>query len=68
MASQQTKKFYTHLDNVSLSFEDRLKLTSNFALIGGIRVEDIELRAPRFDADGVLRSAAAIRSRRPSIP
>ena len=39
------EKIYTHLDTTSLSFEDRLKLTSTFALIGGIRFEDIELDA-----------------------
>jgi iron complex outermembrane receptor protein len=47
---------YTHLDNVSLSFEDRLKVTSQFALIGGIRVEDIELSRTRFDETGALKS------------
>lgn len=55
---QQTKNFYTHVDNISLSLEDRLKITSNFALIGGIRVEQIELARTAFDVDGVLRSAA----------
>ncbi len=55
---QQTKNFYTHVDNVSLSFEDRIKLTSNFALIGGIRVEEIDLSRTAFDVDGNLRSAA----------
>ncbi|MGH6711571.1 MAG: TonB-dependent receptor, partial [Bradyrhizobium sp.] len=50
------EKIYTHLNKVSLSFEDRLKLTSNFALIGGIRVEDIELSRTRFSPEGVLRS------------
>ena len=50
------EKIYTHLDKASLSFEDRLKLTSNFALIGGIRFEDIELSRTRFSPTGVLRS------------
>ena len=50
------EKIYTHLDRASLSFEDRLNLTSNFALIGGIRFEDIELARTRFSPDGVLRS------------
>jgi iron complex outermembrane receptor protein len=50
------EKIYTHLDTVSLSFEDRLKLTSTFALIGGIRLEDIELSRTRFSPDGVLRT------------
>ena len=56
MASQQTKNFYTHLDNVSLSFEDRMKLTSNFALIGGIRVEEIELSRTHSTSTAILRS------------
>ena len=55
--AQQTKNFYTHVDNVSLSFEDRLKLTKTFALIGGIRVEQIKLDRTAFDVDGVLRTA-----------
>ena len=55
---QQTKNFYTHVDNVSLSLEDRIKLTSNFALIGGIRIEEINLARTAFDVDGVLRTAA----------
>lgn len=55
---QQTKNFYTHVDNVSLSLEDRIKLTSNFSLIGGIRVEQIDLARTAFDVDGNLRSAA----------
>jgi iron complex outermembrane receptor protein len=50
------EKIYTHLDTVALSFEDRLKLTSTFALIGGIRFEDIELSRTRFSPDGVLRT------------
>jgi iron complex outermembrane receptor protein len=50
------EKIYTHLNNASLSFEDRLKVTSNFALIGGIRIEDIELSRTRFSPAGVLRS------------
>lgn len=50
------EKIYTHLDTASLSFEDRLKLTSTFALIGGIRFDDIELSRTRYSPDGVLRS------------
>jgi iron complex outermembrane receptor protein len=50
------EKIYTHLDNVSLSFEDRLKVTSTFALIGGIRFEEIDLARTRFSPDGVLRT------------
>ena len=50
------EKIYTHLDKASLSFEDRLKLTSNFALIGGVRFEDIELSRTRFSPTGALRT------------
>ena len=55
--AQQTKNFYTHVDNISMSFEDRIKLTKTFALIGGIRVEQIKLNRTAFDVDGVLRTA-----------
>ncbi|MGY4513357.1 iron complex outermembrane receptor protein [Bradyrhizobium sp. USDA 3650] len=51
------EKIYTHLDTTSLAFEDRLKLTSTFALMGGIRFEDIKLDRTRFDPGGVLESA-----------
>ncbi|MBR0908728.1 TonB-dependent receptor [Bradyrhizobium japonicum] len=50
------EKIYTHLDTTSLSFEDRLKLTSTFALIGGIRFENIELSRTRFDENGLLKA------------
>jgi iron complex outermembrane receptor protein len=45
----------TRVDNIALSFEDRLKITPTFALIGGIRVEGIELSRIRFNPDGSLR-------------
>ncbi|APG13558.1 ligand-gated channel protein [Bradyrhizobium japonicum] len=51
------EKIYTHLDTASLSFEDRLKLTSTFALIGGIRFENIELSRTRFDENGLLKAS-----------
>lgn len=54
---QQTKPFYTHVDNVSLAFEDRLKLTSSFSLVGGIRFEEIKLARTAYDVDGNLRTA-----------
>jgi iron complex outermembrane recepter protein len=54
---QQTKNFFTHVDNASLAFEDRLKVTPTVALIGGIRFETIELSRTAFDVDGNLRSA-----------
>jgi iron complex outermembrane recepter protein len=54
---QQTKPFFTHVDNVALAFEDRLKITPTVALIGGIRFETIELSRTAFDVDGNLRGA-----------
>jgi iron complex outermembrane receptor protein len=47
----------TRVDNISLSFEDRFKLTPTFALIGGVRIEQIKLDRTAFDVDGNLRSA-----------
>ena len=38
----------TRVSNISLAFEDRLKITPTFALIGGIRVEGIELSRIRI--------------------
>jgi iron complex outermembrane receptor protein len=52
-----TKPFYTHVNNVALAFEDRLKVTSNFSLIGGIRIEQIDLSRTAYDKTGNLRSA-----------
>jgi iron complex outermembrane recepter protein len=43
----------SRLDTVAASFEDRLKLTPPFALIGGIRIEDIALNRGRYDWVGV---------------
>ncbi len=54
---QQTKDFFTHLNDTSISFEDRLKLTRQFALIGGIRFERITLSRDAYDVDGVQRTA-----------
>ena len=54
---QKTKPFFTHLDNISVAFEDRLKLTPTFALVGGIRLEQIQLDRVAFDVNGLLRSA-----------
>jgi iron complex outermembrane receptor protein len=54
---QQTKNFFTHVTNAALAFEDRLKLAPSFALIGGIRLETIELSRNAFDVDGNLRGA-----------
>ncbi len=48
---QQTKPFFATLDNISLSFEDRLKLTPTFAVIGGVRIEEIKLDRTAFDVE-----------------
>ena len=40
------------INNQSLSFEDRLKITQAFALIGGVRVEGIELGRNSTDITG----------------
>ncbi len=53
---EQIENFYTRVDNISLTFEDRLKLTKSFALIGGIRVEEIKLHRSRVSPDGILRT------------
>ena len=42
------------LDTVAGSFEDRLKLTQAFALIGGVRVEDITLSRSGMNFDGTI--------------
>jgi iron complex outermembrane receptor protein len=54
--AQLTKPFFTHVDDVALAFEDRLKLTSTLALIGGIRYDSITLSRTAFDTDGILRT------------
>lgn len=46
---QQTAR----IDNEALSFEDRLKLTRSFALIGGLRVEHIGLDRNSTDRNGL---------------
>jgi iron complex outermembrane recepter protein len=44
------------INNQSLSFEDRLRITPAFALIGGVRVEGIELGRNSTDVTGANRS------------
>jgi iron complex outermembrane receptor protein len=44
----------SRLDNVALSIEDRLKITPWFALIGGIRVEDLTLSRDGINFDGSI--------------
>ncbi|HXW31267.1 MAG TPA: TonB-dependent receptor [Xanthobacteraceae bacterium] len=42
------------LDDLALAFEDRLKLTPQFALVGGIRVDDWTLKSNGVDFDGSI--------------
>jgi iron complex outermembrane recepter protein len=44
------------LDDIAGSFEDRLKLTPAFALIGGVRVERITLSRDGVNTDGTIPS------------
>ncbi len=44
------------LDDIAGSFEDRLKLTPAFALIGGVRVERLALSRDGVNADGTIPS------------
>ncbi|WP_298887278.1 TonB-dependent receptor [uncultured Bradyrhizobium sp.] len=48
-----TKQQTARIDNEALSFEDRLKLTRTFALIGGLRVEHIGLDRNSTDVAGL---------------
>jgi iron complex outermembrane receptor protein len=45
---------YSHLDTIAGSFEDRLKLTPMFALIGGVRVDDFTLARDGINFDGTI--------------
>ena len=47
---------FTNVNNISLAFEDRLKVTPTFALVGGVRGEQIELSRDRFNPDGTRRA------------
>ena len=42
------------LDDVAVAAEDRLKLTPEFALIGGVRVDDWTLKSNGIDFDGTI--------------
>lgn len=44
------------IDNEALSFEDRLKLTRSFALVGGLRVEHIGLDRNSTDKNGLEKA------------
>lgn len=50
---QQTAR----IDNEALAFEDRLKLTRSFALIGGLRVEHIGLDRNSTDVSGLEKAS-----------
>jgi iron complex outermembrane recepter protein len=45
-----------YINNESLSFEDRLKLTKTFALVGGLRVEQIALDRNSTDVTGAEKA------------
>ena len=45
-----------YINNESLSFEDRLKLTRTFALVGGLRVEQIALDRNSTDVTGAEKA------------
>jgi iron complex outermembrane receptor protein len=42
------------LDDVAVAFEDRLKITSAFALIGGVRLDDLTLASDGSNFDGTF--------------
>jgi len=48
-----TRKQTADIDNVYATFEDRLKITPTFALIAGIRIEEIDLDRDSRDPNGV---------------
>lgn len=51
-----TQQQTARIDNEALSFEDRLKLTRSFALIGGLRIEHIGLDRNSTNSAGLLRA------------
>ncbi|MCP3390811.1 TonB-dependent receptor [Bradyrhizobium sp. CCGB12] len=54
--SLTTKQQTARIDNEALSFEDRLKLTRTFALVGGLRVEHIGLDRNSTDVNGLVKA------------
>jgi iron complex outermembrane receptor protein len=44
----------SRLDDVAIAFEDRLKITSALALIGGIRLDDLTLSRDKVLVDGTV--------------
>ncbi|WGD49532.1 TonB-dependent receptor [Bradyrhizobium sp. CB1650] len=51
-----TQQQTARIDNEALSFEDRLKLTRSFALVGGLRVEHIGLDRNSTDVNGLEKA------------
>lgn len=51
-----TQRQRARIDNRSLSFEDRLKITPTYALVGGLRVERIGLDRDSTDVAGAERA------------
>ena len=51
-----TQQQTARIDNESLALEDRLKITRNFALIAGVRVEHIGLDRNSTDPNGVVKA------------
>ncbi|MBR0782986.1 TonB-dependent receptor [Bradyrhizobium iriomotense] len=54
--SLEIQRQTARIDNEALSFEDRLKLTQTFALIGGLRVEHIGLDRNWTDKTGLEKA------------
>jgi len=52
-----TQQQTARIDNEALSFEDRLKLTRSFALVGGLRVEHIGLDRNSTDVNGLEKAS-----------
>jgi iron complex outermembrane recepter protein len=52
---EQTRPSYVDVDNVSLSVENRLKVTPTFALMGGLRAERIWFERQAFNVNGTVR-------------
>ncbi|QIO34998.1 TonB-dependent receptor [Bradyrhizobium sp. 1(2017)] len=51
-----TQQQTARIDNEALSFEDRLRLTRSFALVGGLRVEHIGLDRNSTDVNGLVKA------------
>lgn len=51
-----TQRQTAQINNESLSFEDRLKVTQKFSLVGGVRVERIGLDRTSTDVNGAERA------------